>query len=268
MTLLPLLLLLAQFWCPMHPDVRSDTRGACPVCAMPLVPMPPARFATYPVELRATPTRTGVRLRLTVRQPGTLAAARRLAIVHERPMHLFVVGDDLEFFAHEHPVPQPDGVFMADLALPRPGAYMAIAEFLPEGATPQMFQQAFTTGGPLLQRPAPGEDTSPKIDDGVRVAVDASKLRAGDVGTLSFRIEDAASNAPVADLEPYLGAGAHLLIVAADLTEAIHGHPAEDAKTGVMTFTPVLPRAGRYKIWLQFQRRGRVSTVSFVVTVP
>ena len=61
-------------------------------------------------------------------------------------MHLFVVGDGLEYFAHEHPVPQPDGVFMLDVRLPQAGPYMAIAEFLPDGGTPQTFQQAFTTG--------------------------------------------------------------------------------------------------------------------------
>ena len=127
----------------MHPDVRSETPGKCSICAMALVKMPPAKFETYPVELRATATVTGARLRLTVRPPASRATVRKFAIVHERPMHLFVVGNGLEFFAHEHPVQQPDGVFMIDLVLPKPGPYMAIAEFQPEGASAQMFQQVF-----------------------------------------------------------------------------------------------------------------------------
>jgi hypothetical protein len=85
---LALLVVLAQFWCPMHPDERSDTRGRCSICGMALVPMPPARFRTYPVDLRATPTLDGARLRLAVTHPSTGAIVRRFSIVHEPPMHL------------------------------------------------------------------------------------------------------------------------------------------------------------------------------------
>jgi hypothetical protein len=260
-----LLLLLAQFWCPMHPDERAAVRGRCGICGMALVAMPPARFATYPVDLRVTPILTGVRLRLGVAHPATGAIVRKFSIVHERPLHLFVIGDGLEFFLHDHPVQQPDGVFMLDVRLPRPGPYMAIAEFLPEGATAQMFQQTFTTGEAFARPAAPAVDAEPKTVDGVRVSVDASKVLAGATQPLAFRLEDAASGAAIADLEPYLGASAHLLIVPVDLTEAIHGHPVEEVRGPAIAFTPLVPRAGRYKAWLQFQRGGRVSTVAFVI---
>jgi len=38
-------------------------------------------------------------------------------------------------------------------------------------------------------------------------------------------------------------------------------------KGPALSFAPLLPRAGVHKLWLQFQRGGRVSTVSFVVDV-
>ena len=254
----------AAYWCPMHPDQRSDAPGTCPICRMPLVKMPPAKFATYPVDLRATPTTNGVRLRMTIKAPGSHAVVRRFTVVHERPMHLFVVGDGLQFFAHEHPVQQTDGVFMLDLALPRPGPYMAIAEFLPEEGTAQLFQQVFTTGAATDTAPAPPVDVTPKVVDGMRVSLDLSSLKAGQVSTLAARVEDAASGAEVTDLEPYLGARAHMLIVAADLTEAIHAHPEVDPAPG-LRFTPIIPRVGRYKLWIQVQRRGVVSRVPFVI---
>jgi len=263
-----LLLLLAQFWCPMHPDERAAARGTCGICGMALVPMPPAKFVTYPVDLRVTPTLTGARLRLAVTHPATGAIVRTFSIVHERPLHLFVIGEGLEFFTHDHPVQQPDGIFMLDVRLPRPGPYMAIAEFLPDGATPQMFQQAFTTGEAFARPAMPALDSDPKIAGGVRVSLDASKLRSGDAKPLTLRLEDAVSGGPIADLEPYLGASAHLLIVPVDLTEAIHGHPVDDVRGPAIAFVPLLPRAGRYKAWIQFQRAGRVSTVAFVIDVP
>jgi heavy metal-binding protein len=257
----------AQYWCAMHPDVRSDVRGRCPICHMRLVPIPAASFATYPVDLRATAIVGGARLRLAVKSPKGGAIVRRFDVVHERAMHLFVIGDGLNFFTHDHPVQQPDGVFMLDVQLPQPGPYMAIAEFLPTGATPQLFQQVFTMGEPFGRRPSPPIDAAPKTQDGLRVSVDASQLKSGKAGKLSFQVEDAASGAPVTDLEPYLGASAHLLIVPADLTEAIHGHPADEGRGPALSFDPIVPRPGLYKMWLQIQRGGHVSTAAFVIDV-
>jgi Heavy metal binding domain len=257
----------AQYWCAMHPDVRSDVRGTCPICHMRLVPIPPASFVTNPVDLRVTPILGGVRVRLAVKNPKTGATLRRFDIVHDRPMHLFVVGDGLNYFVHDHPLQQPDGVFMLDVPLPRPGPYMAIAEFLPTGGTPQTFQQVFTTGDPFGRVPDAPVDLTPKTQDGMRVTVDASGLKGGEEGALKFEVADAASGTPVTDLEPYLGASAHLLIVPVDLTEAIHGHPAEDVRGPVLSFSPVVPHAGRYKLWLQVQRAGRVTTAAFVIEV-
>jgi hypothetical protein len=265
---LALLVLLAQFWCPMHPDERAALRGPCPICGMTMVRMPAAKFVTYPVDLRVTPTLDGARLRLAVTNPTTRGIVRRFSIVHERPMHLFLVGDGLEYFAHEHPVPQPDGVFMLDVRLPRPGLYMVIAEFLPEGGTPQLFQQAFTTGEPFGRSASPPVDIAAKTVDGLRVRLDASRVKAGNTQPLTFSLTDAGSGAPVTDLEPYLGASAHLLMVPVDLTDAIHGHPVAEVRGPDLAFTPLVPRAGRYKLWLQVQRGGRVTAAAFVIDVP
>jgi hypothetical protein len=252
----------------MHPDVRSETRDRCPICGMRLVAMPPASYVANPVDVRVTPIVGGARLRLAVKDPKTRQTVRRFAIVHERPMHLFVVSQALDHFVHDHPVQQPDGVFMLDVALPHPGAYMAIVEFLPAGGTPQMFQQAFTTGDPFGAASAPPPlQTAPQTVDGLRVTIDASKLTAGESRPLAFRVEDAASGAPVTDLEPYLGASGHLLIVPLDLTDAIHGHPSDAARGPALSFDVLVPRAGRYKLWLQVLRRERVSTAAFVIDV-
>ena len=69
------------------------------------------------------------------------------------------------------------------------------------------------------------------------------------------------------DLEPYLGASAHLLVVPVDLTEALHGHPTEDGRGPSIAFAPLVPREGRYKVWIQFQRGGKVSIAAFVIPV-
>ena len=204
-----------------------------------------------------------------MKQPAGAALVRRFSIVHERPMHLFVVGEGLEFFAHDHPAPQPDGVFMLDLALPRPGAYMAIAEFLPEGGTPQTFQQAFTTGSAFGRPARPAVDVAPKIVDGMRVSLDASKVRHGDTqaadvsggGCGDRRAGDRSGAVPRRQRAP-----------ARRVRPIYRGdpRPSDRGRRAVRRWPSVrsLPRAGLYKAWIQFQRGGRVSTAAFVIDVP
>ncbi|HVH55411.1 MAG TPA: hypothetical protein VM791_04115, partial [Vicinamibacterales bacterium] len=74
--------------------------------------------------------------------------------------------------------------------------------------------------------------------------------------------------APVTDLQPYLGAPAHMLIVRTDLGDAIHAHPEEQVTSGPsVSFHPIMPAAGGYKVWIQFQRGGQVSTSAFELQV-
>lgn len=223
---------------------------------------------SHTIDLRATPTVTGARLRIAVKQPGGAAIVRRFAIVHEHPMHLFVVGEGLDFFAHHHPLPQPDGVFMVDVALPRPGPYMAIVEFQPEGGAPELIHQAFTTGVAFGRIARPAIDPAAKLVDGMRISLDASAAKAGHAEPMTVRIEDAATGAPVTDLEPYLGAAAHLIAVSPDMTEAMHAHPPPDGGGPAVTLRPLIPRPGIFKLWIQFQRGGRVTSASFVIDVP
>jgi hypothetical protein len=57
-----------------------------------------------------------------------------------------------------------------------------------------------------------------------------------------------------------------VVIVKSSLEDAIHAHPEESATSGpVVTILPVMPAPGMYKLWAQFQRRGKVMTVPFVV---
>jgi hypothetical protein len=266
------------FWCPMHLDVRSPASTTCTICGMDLVPIPPPRLGEYrldvePVVSRAARARgmrvTGLRLR--VNDPD----GRRVttfATVHEREFHLFIIGRSLEYFAHVHPVAAgQDGRFDLEHELPS-GEYMVLADFLPYGGTTQMLQRAIVTpgyAGRLFDAPPRlVEGPAETVVDGVRVRVADADLAAGKPGCLQFALSDASSGAPITDLEPFLAAPAHLLIVKPDLTEAIHGHPEEQATGGpTVSFDPRMPAPGLYKLWVQFQRKGKVSTAAFVVAV-
>jgi hypothetical protein len=263
------------YWCPMHPDLRSAAAGKCPLCGMPFVPMPAPRIGEYRMDVAATAGAGGAgasKLRLTLRDPETGKPVPAFATVHDRLLHLFIIDRTLKSFAHVHPEPAGAGVFEIDHRLP-PGAYVLIADFLPLSGPSQTVQRAIVTPGyrgPLFP-PAANLRTdvaTGKIVDGLRVRLEATGLVAGREAALRFTVADALTGAPVADLEPFLGAAGHMLVVNADLTEASHAHPEEQASRGPsVSFHPRMPAAGLYKLWVQFQRQGRVITVPFVVSV-
>jgi hypothetical protein len=83
---------------------------------------------------------------------------------------------------------------------------------------------------------------------------------------LRFRLMDEAGTA-VTDLEQYLGSAGHLLVVSPDLTHSIHAHPEALGSGPELAFDVEFPEAGIYKLWVQMQRRGKVSAVPFVVRI-
>jgi hypothetical protein len=262
------------WWCPMHPDVRSAAGGKCPLCAMPLVPIPPPRVGEYKLDVTLLPRAGGgaVGLTLTVRDPETADPVKNFIDVHERPLHLFVISRDLSQFAHVHPEMRPDGTFELrhDLA---GGQYTLIADFLPAAGTAQFVQRAVVTPGytgPLFAAaPVLTASSAEQTAGGLRIRLETESLRPRRESLLRFLISDADSGRPVTDLQPYLGAAGHMLIVNSDLTAAVHGHPEGISGAGpAVTFGPVFPSPGVYKLWVQFQRRGQVVTASFVLTVP
>ena len=262
------------FWCPMHPDVRSASAGPCPLCRMALVPIPPFRLGEYRMNVALTPGSSGrgaSKVRVTLLDPETNRPVTALASIHERLLHLFIVDRGLELFRHVHPDRVAPGIFEIAEQLP-PGEYTVIADFFPERGAAQMVQRTVVTPGyrgMLFGAPPDlaSQIASEAVAAGVRVRVEARDLKAGKEAMLRFTIAEAGGE-PVSDLEPFLGAPAHMLIVNHDVTEADHVHPEEPATRGPsVSFRPLLPAGGFYKLWVQFQRRGTVITVPFVISV-
>jgi hypothetical protein len=260
------------FWCPMHPDIRAAQPDKCPVCGMALVPIPPPVLGEYRLDATLTRGRgAGVPalLKLVVRDPKTNETVARFIEVHERFLHLFVLSRDLSRFAHLHPEQRHDGTFEVGWELPS-GEYVLVGDFLPAAGTPQMVHRVIVTpgydGSLFAAAPELRAGETEQVVDGLRIRLDAGKLVAFRSSDLRFTISDAGTGAPVSDLEPFLGASGHLLLVNADVTTAIHGHPEGSLSPGpVVTFAPLIPAPGVYKLWVQVQRTGKVITAPFVI---
>ena len=273
--LLALLLAASQgtaFWCPMHPNERAASAIPCPVCRMTMVPIPPVRVGEYvmSVELRPRADGRGASgLSLILLLPGGLERVREFDIVHEQPVHVFVIDRTLENFAHVHPDRPTADRFDVELALP-PGEFMVVADFTPAGGPPQTLQRVVIAPGAnpsaALRVPVLRETPRRVPASGLIVTLEG-ELTAGKTDTLTFSFTDSETGGPPRDLEPYLGAPAHLVAASADLTDVQHAHPEDPAGPSRQVAFDVTPaRAGAYKLWLQLQQGGKVVTVPFVLT--
>ena len=256
-TLVLLALLAQDFTCPMDPDIHAKGPGKCPRCGMPLE----ARIIE-PVEYPTTFTFHAPHLSIAVKDPKTGKPVTAFEEVHEKLMHLFVVSSDLSYFAHIHPV---NGKI--DLDLPKPGTYKLGADFYPTGGTPQFIEHYITTPGyakPLsesLVRLQP--DLLPKTGENLKVSLtmEPAEPIPGKKTLLFFKLE------PGDGIERYIGAWAHALIASDDLIDMVHTHPTYADGGPEMQFDVYFPRAATYRIWVQFQRLGKVNTVSFTIPV-
>jgi hypothetical protein len=259
-----------EFTCPMDRDVRSKTPGKCPRCGMTLVANLPEPVE-YPVDLRIDPPQIPsarpITLEFRIADPETGAPVKHFEIVHEKLFHLFIVSQDLQYFAHLHPQLGGDSVFRLETALPKPGTYRLLADFYPTGGTPQLAPKTITTAdytAPLeagIPRLAP--DLSAKQAENLvaELRLDPPQPVAGKKTMLFVHL------APAEGLEPYIGAWAHLLAVSDDLVDTIHEHPFIADGGPDMQFNIFFPREAMYRVWIQFQRQGVVNTVAFTIPV-
>src|SRR6267378_1038336 len=272
--------------CAMHPDVMSDKPGKCPKCGMTLVRTRRPEMAEYEVKLATTPAvvKPGKKFRLTflISHPKTGEMVKEFNTLHDMPFHLFVVSQDLNYFAHLHPRQQADGSFSIETIVPKAGSYLIYCDIFPVGGMPQVAHHSLITAGfdgDLFSAQAQlmPDKTLTKTFEGVRfqLTLNPAEPVGGRTANLKYHLTDEKTGEPVSDLQPYLGAWGHTLILSEDASDYIHSHPTEtipdDAdRTKIyggsdVSFDAFFPRPGRYRVWSQFQRQGKVITVAFTI---
>jgi hypothetical protein len=270
--------------CPMHPNEVKAEPGKCSICGMTLVAGDPMATADYPLTITTEPraVKAGEKtlFRVAVTHPLTGEPVKEFGEVHDRLFHLFIVSRDMTQFFHEHPVQQKDGSFTLEHTLPKAGQYLLFSDFMPVGGGPQLVTTPLVTAGYdgdiLGQVPNLKPDSSLiKTVNGTTLEfqIEPARLVAGEETDIPIHFTDEKTQQPVKDLERYLGAFGHAMMLSEDMTEHVHAHPEEtlegtDIKAGGgpdLVFHALFPKPGNYRIWLQFQRNGVLSTVPFTV---
>ncbi|GIP38357.1 hypothetical protein J31TS4_16370 [Paenibacillus sp. J31TS4] len=192
-------------------------------------------------------------------------------INHEKKLHLIVVSKDLTYFEHLHPDYQGGGRFEGQCTFPAGGEYKLFADFVPSRQAQTTLSEGVTLPGAPLANASKklAADTSfTKTDGTARVTLSIDRLQAGAMTMLNFGFRDKDSGKPITDLQPYLGAVGHVVVLSEDTEQYLHSHPADEkAKGPDAMFHVTFPKPGLYKIWGQFQRKGEMIIVSYVVEV-
>jgi hypothetical protein len=157
---------------------------------------------------------------------------------------------------------------------------MLYSDFFPQGGAPQVIATPVVTAGfegdvqaslPTLQPDSSWIKTANGVQAQLRI--EPRQVVAGEDLDLPIHFDDAATGAPVTDLQRYLGAFGHALILSEDMVDYIHAHPEEQLEGTTVTsgggpdvvFHALFPKPGRYRIWLQFQRHDTLATVVFTL---
>ena len=284
--------------CPMHPDYTMDVAGQCPRCGMSLVRAAPFDVRDYSLDFRTLPAvvRPGQKFTMQFRilHPGTGEQVKMFETVHERQYHLFVISQDMEYFQHIHPEEHSDGTWTIELTLPKAGYYKVLSDFMPSGGAPQFLARPLVTAGysgDLASDSAhliPDKVLTKTVDDiTATLSYDPAQFVVGLYGHLNFHLTDTATGRPITDLQTYLGAFGHTLIMSEDMVDYVHSHPLDilaqpdddggppvflippgsdlEALRGGpdVTFEGLMPKPGRYRAWTQFRRNGKIHTFAF-----
>lgn len=208
------------------------------------------------------------------------ATVKDFATVHEKIMHVIIVRKDLAEFQHVHPeFNQATGQFtLAHLIFPSDGPYRIFADFTPHSAQRGADGQPLTVtihedvnvGNRAKYQPQPlvkSQLTKPFQGYSVQLIPAPTPITAETSTTLSFAI--AQNGRLVTNLEKYLGALGHAVVLREGDLEFLHTHALDERvtnQTGTVDFAVTFPTAGTYKIFSQFQHGGSVITTDFVVT--
>ncbi len=276
------------YTCPMKCEgSQSDQPGECPVCGMELEHSDePLEHGSYHIDFRSDPEKLAASASNTLsfnpKNNKDENALVPLELRHEKKIHLIIVSTDLAYFEHIHPeyngvnyqirVVGKDEAFtkergMNETEFTEGGDYLMFLDYVPTDATGQLDKIPLSVSGPPRTDTPLGSQRMSWAADGYALELSADRDLVVNA-SIELTIHITLDGEPVTDLDNYLGALAHMVVISEDTEEYLHVHPMESATDGpdVMLHTN-FPKAGKYKVFMQFNHDGVVRTTDFVLGV-
>lgn len=187
-------------------------------------------------------------------------------------MHFYLIRSDLTGFQHVHPTMAADGTWTAPITAAQAGSYRVYAAFITQGADAKpvalVLSTAVTAPGSATTSAPPVPSKTTTVD-GYTVTVDAASVMTG--MTMPLKVSITKDGQPVTNLQPYLETYAHLTAIHSGDLAFAHLHPVGPTATGDtggpdLTFEATFPKAGAWRLFLQFQTGGVLHTAAITVS--
>jgi len=234
----------------------------------------------------------GDRMELRITDPGWLPLRKLDDLVpdHGHLMHLFLVewpGMDRVF--HLHPEQTAPGYFATSVPAVPHGTYRIYGDIVHESGFAETAVGEVTLPD-IAGKPVSGDDAAgPSLPadgfDMVWVHDKTKPIIATQLNLFSFEIVGP-DGKPVNDLEPYMGMGGHAEFIKEDGSVFAHIHPTgsvpmasvavaseaammamhETNPGPIVSFPYGVPTAGKYRVFVQMKRAGKVETGEFEFT--
>ncbi len=227
-----------------------------------------------PANFKAGETAATV-LRLTSKE-GKPITPEQLQVAHTEKLHLLVVDDTLTDYHHEHPVAgEKPGEYKFDFSPRAGGTYSIWADVVPSTTNQQEYAktQVKVQGAPAKK----DKTVNTTIDaDGYRFSLTTENnepLQTGTATMVKVKVTTP-DGKEYTQLEPVMGAFAHMVAFPEDLGSVTHVHPmgpepeaASERGGPELSFHVEPEKAGFQKLFLQVQIGGREVYAAFGMDV-
>jgi hypothetical protein len=186
-------------------------------------------------------------------------------------MHFYLIRSDLTGFQHTHPSMSTDGTWTAPLAPTQPGTYRTYTSFITTNTSgktvPLVLSQPLTVPGAATVTPLPAASVTTQVD-GYTLTLSSDRVMAGTEQPLAVTVSQ--DGQPVTDLQPYLNTYAHLTAFHNNDLAFAHLHPNGTVNGNhggpTLSFEAILPKAGDWRLFLQFHTAGVLHTAAVTLS--
>ena len=191
------------------------------------------------------------------------APVTEYGLVQDQRMQLILVRRDMTQYQYLRPTMKPDGTWTVAVRLDEPGSYRAFATFRP-GKAPEPITLGVDLESPGEVEPQAVPQPQEIVEiDGYTVILNGTVV-AGGVSRLYATVLQGEES--VTDLDPYLGARGHLVMLREGDLGFLRIRPVPTSNAGpTISFEAHVPTPGYYQIFLDFQHRGELRTAEFTV---
>jgi hypothetical protein len=257
--------------------IKSIIAGVSLLIAFFISPIYAAETTVTVERIESQGNQKRVQIKLTNTNDNTPVTLDKLKEAHTRKVHVMIIDDSLRDYSHVHPQPtKVPGVYEFEWQPKKTGSHYRLwADLVPVSTGKQEY---ITTDLSVSANSKAVIDKITELQKTVdnltfTLSFDTPDLQVGKAAMGNIRIVDS-NGQPVKNLEPLMGAFAHIVGFEDDFKTIVHMHPMGEEPTKTtdrggpeFQFHLELKKAGFMRLFAQFKIQGKEVFVPFGVIV-